>query len=145
MEQPRPIPSDGPERRKELLEKVESLISVLDLAHKKVLRNLAAPGADRRRLEQVRRNLEGTLLVCQRARRVLQEQVTAEGGTGGAVAPAGGDAAAATDQPMTLGEYLECGTVGEYQRLRCLGPIRREEISRVVLDSLCRRLASLEP
>lgn len=145
MEQPRPLPSDIPERRRELLDKVETLIPVLELAHRKVLRNLAAPGADRRRLDRVRRNLEGTLLICRRARRVLREDLGLVG-TGGTAKTGGAvGESPATDRPMSLGEYLECGSVGEYRRLRRLGPIRREDLLQVDLDNLCRRLASLEP
>lgn len=64
-----------------MLAKVESLLTVLELARGKVLTSLVQRGADQERLRRVREQVEATLLVCRRARLALRNAgspITAE-------------------------------------------------------------------
>ncbi len=59
-----------------MLAKVESLLTVLELARGKVLTSLAQRGADQERLRRVREQVEATLQVCRRARFALRNAGT---------------------------------------------------------------------
>ena len=124
-----------PKYRRRLLNKIEALISVLEVARDKVMRNLGAPDADVRRLRRVLANLDGTLQVCRRARRSL-------------VRPAAGRRMPRRPRPatnpdeMSFREYLELSNVSEYERLRSLGPISLKDVEATDLDDLLARLAA---
>ncbi len=55
-----------------MLVKIEALISVLQVARTKVVRNLDMPGADCARLARVKLQVDNTLKVCRKARTVLR-------------------------------------------------------------------------
>ncbi len=147
------VPSErlrDPRYRKELLDKVEALISVLQVAHQKVLRNLAAPGSDVERLQRICSNLEGTLEVCRRARRTLLQNspppASDEAPCGPHIQLQPGEGLRPAARPaepgrMSWREYLELASVEEYRRLQDRGPITRDEVENVDLDELCRRLS----
>jgi len=60
-----------PSYRAEMLTKIEALISVLQVARTKVIRNMETPGTNSARLARVRLQVENTLQVCQKARTAL--------------------------------------------------------------------------
>ena len=76
MMNPNPPKSDqkltDPNYRAEMLTKIEALISVLQVARAKVVRNLATPGNDSARLARVKLQVENTLSVCRKAQTVLR-------------------------------------------------------------------------
>ncbi len=123
-----------PRYRAELLSKVEALLSVMEAARGKVLRNLEAPGGATERLRRILGNLERTLEVCRRARATL---LHAERTRKSLPAPPRRSSAMGPDQ-MSPREYAEL-TFSEYRRFKDMGPITREELENVDLDSLCWR------
>lgn len=121
-----------PAYRAELLGKVEALISVLELARRKVHRNMQVPGSDTDRLRKILLNLGNTLRICRRAQLTLIRASLLDEGppTEEAAGKAG----------MSRREYLELGSLREYHRLRRLGPISADELDAVDLEDLCRQL-----
>jgi len=55
-----------------MLDKIEALISVLEVAHSKVLANLGTASSDRSRLHRVETQVANTLKVCRKARVALR-------------------------------------------------------------------------
>lgn len=64
--------SNSKEYRERLLQKLNCLIAVLQVAIAKVRRNLDTPSADLERLGRIRANLERTLGICQKAKASLE-------------------------------------------------------------------------
>lgn len=64
--------SNSKEYRERLLQKLNCLIAVLQVAIAKVRRNLDTPAADLERLGRIRANLERTLGICQKAKASLE-------------------------------------------------------------------------
>lgn len=64
-----------PTYRAEMLTKIEALISVLQVARTKVIRNMDTPGSNSARLARVKLQVENTLKVCQKARTALSGSV----------------------------------------------------------------------
>jgi hypothetical protein len=64
--------SNSKEYRERLLQKLNCLIAVLQVAIAKVRRNLDTPSADLDRLGRIRANLERTLGICQKAKSSLE-------------------------------------------------------------------------
>lgn len=121
--------------RRALLERVEALLSVLEVAQRRLVACLDQPGTDPCRQRRTLRSLEGTISVCRRARGALQrEERWARDGSapGAAGAPAGPEALAAS-------------SFAEYLRFRELGPLTQEELREVDLDAICDRLAREDP
>jgi hypothetical protein len=61
-----------PSYRAEMLTKVEALISVLEVARLKILKNIDAGANDADRMLRVKKQVENTLKVCRRARTALR-------------------------------------------------------------------------
>lgn len=61
-----------PSYRAAMLVKIEALISVLQVARTKVVRNLETPGHDAARLARVQLQVENTLKVCRKAQTALR-------------------------------------------------------------------------
>ncbi|MCP4093385.1 MAG: hypothetical protein GY747_08045 [Planctomycetes bacterium] len=61
-----------PDYRAEMLNKVEALISVLEVARHKIVTNIDTGAADADRMLRVKRQVENTLKVCRRARTALR-------------------------------------------------------------------------
>jgi len=76
MTDPSPFESEqkltDPSYRSEMLTKVEALISVLEVARFKVVKNIDEGAADADRMLRVKRQVENTLKVCRRARTALR-------------------------------------------------------------------------
>ena len=62
----------NPTYRAEMLTKVEALISVLEVARQKVVKNIDEGASDADRMLRVKRQVENTLKVCRRARTALR-------------------------------------------------------------------------
>jgi len=65
---------DSAQYRERLMRKLNCLIAVLEVANAKVRRSLAGPSPDVERLMRIKRNLQDTLQVCQRARVALEKR-----------------------------------------------------------------------
>jgi len=65
---------DSARYRERLMRKLNCLIAVLEVAGAKVRRSLAGPSPDVERLMRIKRNLNDTLQVCQRARTALEKR-----------------------------------------------------------------------
>ena len=135
-----PIPSvpahrlADPAYRRELLNKVESLLSVLEVAKVKVQVRLDGHVEDAPRLHKVLNNLDGTIDVCRRARAIL---INADDG-GQLPVPY----RQRLEKPMSYRQYLEVVTFAEFCRFRELGPISRQEIHETNLDDLAKKIFS---
>lgn len=128
---PDPRLSD-PAFRAALLAKVEALIAVLEIARRKVHRNLRVPGCDEARLNRIQENLRHTLAVCRRAQVAL---VQASARSGALAGPAGGKL-----RRMSRGEFFEMTSLQEFHRLRDLPPLSAGDLERLDLDELCDQL-----
>jgi len=126
-----------PAYRRELLGKVEALISVLEVARTKVETRLLGKVEDAAHLRRVLVRLEGTLDVCHRARRML----LGAGDEMKALPPAFRQI---LDSRMTYRDYLELQSFSEFCHFRKLGPVTPSEIYDTDTDRLCERLAENE-
>ncbi len=118
-----------PAFRRKLLNKVEALISVLEVARSRVEDNLEGNGTEAARLRKVMVNLEHTLSVCHRARRILLQA-----GDTNAIVPHAGNQ---MQLKMTFRDYVEVMSFAEYCRFRTLGPVTPSEIRQTDLEVLC--------
>jgi hypothetical protein len=112
--------------RKQLLARVESLLSVLEIAERRLRAHEGAPGSDPERQERTIRSLSGTIRICRRARRALMREDDWE----------------ESEAPRAaLGpEAKAASSFAEYLRFRQLGPITHEELAAADLEAICRRL-----
>ncbi|RMH04878.1 MAG: hypothetical protein D6702_02010 [Planctomycetota bacterium] len=109
----------GQERRQHLLQRIESLLSVLLIARRRLQARGSRAGADPIRTSRTLRSLDGTIGICRRARRALL-----------------------ADRPPDLGPAAaDAASWDEFLRFRALGPLTRDEIAEVDIDQLCRRLS----
>ena len=120
------------EYRTRLLTKLNCLIAVLEVAIAKVDRSLDTPGANEDRLQHVRGNLENTLAICHRAKRTLERALH---GTVRSAEPT-------ADGQMSYRDYVELSSIDEYHKFRELPPISVDELSKVDIDELTKRLGT---
>lgn len=153
---------DSTEYRASLLRKLNCLISVVEVALAKVRANLQAPGADLERLTRIRLNLENTLNVCRRAKLALERREPMPAGLPGEIASLTAKAAPPSAKPqpganpkispigpdgrpaMSYRDYVEFSSLGEYQKFKTLPAIRLEEVKKVNLDDLARKLGGVD-
>ncbi|KAA3611897.1 MAG: hypothetical protein DWQ01_07375 [Planctomycetota bacterium] len=136
-----------PQYRSELLGKVEALLLVLERTHEKVLGGMHAPGSDHNRLAKICHNLEHTLEVCRRAKKLLSHTWNEDVEPGEqmelryALADLRAQLGMAPHRTMNYREYIEIQHMQEFRRFQTLGPIQRQELLDADLDTLCARLA----
>jgi hypothetical protein len=70
---PSPYNISDPKQRTAMLQKLESLVAVLEATQRKVDLSLESPFANRERLQKVRTQVCNTLSVCRNARRALSQ------------------------------------------------------------------------
>ena len=68
---PSPYDTSNPQQRIAMLQKLESLVAVLEATQRQVDLSLESPFANRERLQKVRSQVCNTLSVCRNARRAL--------------------------------------------------------------------------
>lgn len=122
------------EYRTRLLTKLNCLIAVLEVAIAKITRSMEAPGANEDRLLKIRANLENTLSICARAKQSLEKSMTP------ALPAPEARAIGNHSANMTYRDYVELGSIEEYQKFKKMTPITGHEISSVDVDDLIRRL-----
>jgi len=120
--------------RARLLNKLNCLIAVLEVAIAKISKSMDLPGANADRLIKIRSNLENTLSICNRAKNTL------ESGSGHAALPAPSSAEPAQSESgqgeMTYRDYVELTSIDEYQKFKDLPPIREDEVQSIDIDRL---------
>ena len=126
-----------PAYRRELLGKVEALISVLELARARVETRLQGKVEDAVHLRRVLVRLEGTLDVCHRARRMLL-------GAGDEMKSLPPAFRQILHSRMTYRDYLELRSFSEFCYFRELGPVTSGEIFDTDMDRLCELLVESE-
>ncbi|GEM_PF-484663 len=149
------------EYKARLLNKLNCLIAVLEVAIEKIRKSLASPEANVKRLTKIRENLENTLAICLRAR----ETLIMKGGLQGAsstcslaskkpdereeLPPAApekkkivreGQAPPPEGVKMTFRDYVELSSIQEYKKFKKMPPIQPREILKVDLEELIRKL-----
>jgi hypothetical protein len=168
-------PDDHPKRqntenlkeyRTRLLQKLNCLIAVLQVAIAKVRRNLEAPSADLDRLTRIRTNLEKTLNICRKAKASLENSSSLPSDLPAGLSSVVGlpprgegedppeEEAREEDAPifpalqppqpkapkMSYRHYVEFSSLEEFKRFRDLPPLSRDEVEEVDIDDLTRRL-----
>jgi len=143
-----------------LLNKLNCLIAVLEVAIEKIKKSLAAPEANVKRLTKIQQNLENTLGICLRARETLIKK----GGLQASASQAsscshGGEPKKNLSQPlpkeggreepqapslkkvkMSFRDYVELSSVQEYRKFKKLPPIQPKDLMKVDLDELIKKL-----
>ena len=117
--------------RQQLLERIESLLSVLEVAHNRLRMHADRPGAVSARQRQTLKSLAGTIQICHRARRALEREQAWEDGLG-------------DDAPFLGPEAAAASSFAEYLRFRDLGPLTRAELEQADVDSISERLGQEE-
>lgn len=129
---------DSPEYRERLLRKLNCLIAVLEVATAKVRRTLESPGADVERLTKIRRNLQETLDVCQRARTALEKRGTLPEGIAGELSQVvDPELLKPPTAPAAAGPEFSRTETKKFAQMR---PIEKRSIQSCDLDELARLL-----
>jgi len=123
------------EYRHRLLNKLNCLIAVLEVAIGKITKSIASEDANHDRLARIKSNLENTLAICRRAKGTLETKLLAdEGGQGPAeAAPASGD-------KLSFRCYVELSSIDEFRKFKDLPAITDQEIRATDLDALADQL-----
>ena len=151
-------PSDDDQPRKELssseyqkrlLNKLNCLIAVLEVAIGKITQNVDDDSSKAERLGKIRSNLENTLGICRRAKRTLESRIQ-----GGSDSPKQLPAAPTAElseepeakpkkHPLSFRNYVELSSIDEFRKFKRLEPISENEVSETDLDELARKLGEL--
>ncbi len=147
------------EYKARLLNKLNCLIAVLEVAIEKIKKSLSLPQANVKRLSKIQENLENTLGICLRARETLIKK----GGIQGASQtcsltrkeeplPPAAPQAPRDEKPgqkgsppvkgvkMTFRDYVELSSIQEYKKFKKMPPIQPKDVLKVDLDELIRKL-----
>jgi hypothetical protein len=141
-------PKNNPERqslsseeyRVRLVNKLNCLIAVLEVAISKITRSVDTAPDRADRLLKIRANLENTLAICRRARGTLETKSTASAQMPPKQLPPAKHAKRGDVEKMTYRDYVEFLSVEEYRRFKTLPPITDREIKSLDFDNLIGRL-----
>ena len=148
------------EYKARLLNKLNCLIAVLEVAIEKIKKSLASPEANVKRLTKIQENLENTLGICLRARETLIKKGGIQGASSACSlapkkpekredlppaaperkVPKEGKNPAIKGVKMTFRDYVELSSIQEYKKFKKMPPIQPKEILKVDLDELIRKL-----
>ena len=139
-----------------LLNKLNCLIAVLEVAIEKIKKSLAAPEANVKRLTKIQENLENTLGICLRARETLIKKGGVPAGSSScSLAPGKLDPPPSVPEKngerekkppqvkgvkMSFRDYVELTSVQEYKKFKKLPPIQPRDLMKVDMDELIRKL-----
>jgi hypothetical protein len=126
------------EYRAKLLTKLNCLIAVLEVAIAKISRSIDLPGTNEERLLKIRGNLENTLSICKRAKNTLVKGLDASPAKQASTSTS--TTTRARKEQMSYRDYVELSSIEEYQKFKALPPIRSEELERIDIDQLVRKL-----
>lgn len=132
---------NSPEYRDRLMRKLNALIAVLQVATAKVRKSMQGPAPDTERLVKIQANLNGTLEVCQRARRALERREALPEGLPENLAAV--ISVSSLDQ-LPPGSEAEMSSSSEKNRFEKLGRISESELREVDMGELERLFQSSE-
>ncbi len=123
------------EYRAKLLTKLNCLIAVLEVAIAKISRSIDLPGTNEERLLKIRSNLENTLSICKRAKNTLVKGIDSASPRRSSPARARGG-----KERMSYRDYVELSSIEEYQKFKTMPPIKSEELEKIDIDDLVKKL-----
>jgi len=125
------------EYRQRLLNKLNCLISVLEVAIGKISQTIQTESPNRDRLRRIKTNLENTLSICRRAKATLENKLSDNklGDSGETDA-----SPAKHDASVSFRSYVELSSIEEFRKFKKLGAISDDELAEVDVDDLARRL-----
>ncbi|PIE22385.1 MAG: hypothetical protein CSA62_12825 [Planctomycetota bacterium] len=137
------------EYQKRLLNKLNCLIAVLEVAIGKIAQNADSDSSKAERLGKIRNNLENTLGICRRAKRTLENKIQS-GSSNPNNIPAAPTAeitetpeSKPAKRPLSFRNYVELSSIDEFRKFKKLEPISEAEVSETDLDELARKLSEL--
>ena len=141
-------PKNNPERqsltseeyRVRLVNKLNCLIAVLEVAISKITRSVDTAPDRADRLLKIRANLENTLAICRRARTTLETKSASPAPLPPKQLPPARRAVHGEPEKMTYRDYVEFLSVEEYRRFKTLPPITDREIKALDFDNLIGKL-----
>lgn len=125
---------DPVEYRQRLLSKLNCLISVLEVAIGKISHNLEGESPNKDRLSRIKTNLENTLAISRRAKATLESRI----------AESDPKEAKKTGTPASFRSYVELSSIEEFRKFKNLEAIMPEDLKKVDIDDLTRRLMGEE-
>lgn len=124
------------EYRSRLLNKLNCLVAVLEVAIGKVEKSLEADDSNQERLQRIKANLENTLAICRRAKGTLESKTNEERKPKAIEAPA----KPSTQQNATFRCYVELSSIDEFRKFKNLPAIQKNEVKDVDFDELASKL-----
>ncbi|MCA8971139.1 MAG: hypothetical protein KDC95_15205 [Planctomycetes bacterium] len=127
------------EYRSRLLNKLNCLVAVLEVAIGKVNKSLETKDTNQERLLRIKANLENTLAICRRAKGTLETKAL---GTG--TKQVTEVAKPTAPQNATFRCYVELSSIDEFRKFKALPAIRKEEVKAVDIEDLAQKLQGNE-
>lgn len=129
------------EYRSRLLNKLNCLVAVLEVAIGKVEKSLEADDANQERLQRIKANLENTLAICRRAKGTLESKANEDKRQAKAIeAPV----KPSTQQNTTFRCYVELSSIDEFRKFKSLPAIQADDVKEVDIDDLAQKLLESE-
>ncbi len=127
------------EYRSRLLNKLNCLVAVLEVAIGKVNKSLEAEDTNQERLLRIKANLENTLAICRRAKGTLETKAleASAKATTELVKPT-------APQNATFRCYVELSSIDEFRKFKGLPAIRKDEVKSVDVEELAKKLLGNE-
>ena len=129
------------EYRHRLLNKLNCLIAVLEVAIGKVSKSLESDDANYERLVRIRANLENTLAICRRAKSTLETKLGAEDTD---ATPSLPSPAKNKNADASFRTYVELSSIDEFRKFKSLPPIQKDDVEGTDLDELVNKLLNNE-
>lgn len=125
------------EYRSRLLNKLNCLVSVLEIAIGKVEKSLEADDTNQERLQRIKANLENTLAICRRAKSTLESKGREDKPMRALEAPR---KAKDPKKNENFRCYVELSSIDEFRKFKSLPAIDKDEVKGVDLDDLADKL-----
>lgn len=129
------------EYRSRLLNKLNCLVAVLEVAIGKVEKSLEADDSNQERLLRIKANLENTLAICRRAKGTLETKTPDDRTVRALEAPA---TEPRPEKHETFRCYVELSSIDEFRKFKNLPAIDKDDVSEVDIDELARKLLDSE-
>ena len=123
------------EYRSRLLNKLNCLVAVLEVAIGKVSKSLETDDANQERLTRIKANLENTLAICRRAKGTLENKAREERALEAPKKPKPN-----STQNTTFRCYVELSSIDEFRKFKKLPAIDKKDVAQVDLDQLAEEL-----
>ncbi|MAE75325.1 MAG: hypothetical protein CMJ85_00420 [Planctomycetes bacterium] len=132
------------EYKHRLLNKLNCLIAVLEIAIGKIERSMQSDDADQDRLTRIKSNLENTLAICRRAKGTLESKIVEASADDPTTSPPSENALTPTRENLSFRCYVELSSIDEFRKFRDLPAITSDDIADTDLDDLTRLLSEDE-